>query len=62
MTSEAVVSGSIGSIHFKSQAQSTGGDWSLSNGNPVHSASDTHGEALGECDAGVENAIEVVPL
>ena len=39
-----------------------GGDRTLSNGNPVHSASDVHGEAPGEHDTGAENAIEEVPL
>ena len=39
-----------------------GGDGTLSNGNPTHSASDAHGEAPGEHDTGAENAIEEVPL
>ena len=62
MTSEAVASGTIGSIRFRSQGQSTGGDGSLSNGNPIHSAPDAHGESPGERDTGTENAIEEVPL
>ena len=62
MTSEAIVSGTIGSIRFWSQGESTGGDRTLSNGNPIHSASDEHGEAPEERNAGVENAIEEVPL
>ena len=62
MTSEAVASGTIGSIRFRSQGQSTGGDGSLSNGSTIYLASDAHGEAPGERDTGAENAIEEVPL
>ena len=62
LTSEAVVSGSISSIRFRTQGELTGGDGSLLNGNPTHSASDAHGEAPGEHDTGADNAIERVPL
>ena len=62
LTSEAVASGTICSIHFRSHGQSTGGDQTLSNGNTIRWASDAHGEALGEFNADAEDVIEKVPL
>ena len=59
LTSEAVASGNIGSIRFMSQGESMGGDRTLSDGSPIHSASDEHGEDPGERNTGTENAIEV---
>ena len=60
LTSEAVVSGNVGSIRFKSQGESTGVDGTFLDGNPV-SSTDEHSEAPGEHDSAAENAVEEVP-
>lgn len=61
LTSEAVVSGNIDSIHFRSQGKSTSGDETLSDGHPMSSV-DHDGETSGELGIGVETGIEEVPL
>lgn len=52
----------IDSIRFESQGELTGGEWTLSDGDTIHSARDEHGEAPKERNTGTENAIEGVPL
>jgi hypothetical protein len=61
LTGEAVASGNVGSIRFKSRGKSTGGDGTLSDGHPT-SYVDPGGETTGEPGIGVETAIEEVPL
>lgn len=61
LTSEAVASGNVGSMHFKGPGDSTGGDGTLSDGQPVGST-DPDKETAGELAIGVETAIEEVPL
>lgn len=54
LTSEAVASGDLGSIHFRSGGGSTGGGETLPD--PGHSMShmEMNGETSGELDVGVE--------
>lgn len=61
LTSEAIVSGSTSSIHFSIQGELTGGGGTISNGSPIRSASNAHGEAPGKHEAGAENVIEELP-
>ena len=61
VTSEAVASGNIGSIRFRSQRESTDGIVTLPDGGPVGSVS-TNGDNSGEFGGGIETGIEEVPL
>lgn len=57
LTSEAVASGSVGSIRFRSPGESTRADATLSNGNRDGLDQDARGEAPGEHGAGADNSI-----
>ena len=61
LTSEIIVSGNIGSIHFRSEGKSTVGNGSFPDGGPVGST-DVHGETPQELGPGTEIAIEEVSL
>ena len=60
MTSEAVASGNLGSIHFKSRGESTGVEGTIVDEKIVASIYE-RGEASGEHSAVAENAVEEVP-
>ena len=64
LTSEAIVSGNFVSIRFKSQGDpSVAGDGTLSRGDPaIDPTPDAHEGTPGEHDAGVDHAIEDIPL
>ena len=53
VTSNALTSGNVGSIHFKSRGESTVGNGILGDGDPM-SSMDTDGEIPGELGIGVE--------
>ena len=63
LSSETIVSGNIGSIHFRSEGKSTVGTTTdtLPDGNPG-SSMDVSGETFGENEVRGETAIEEVPL
>ena len=61
LTSETIVSGNLGSIHFRSQGKSTVGNGPLRDEHPVSSA-DTHRGISQDLDPGAETAIEEVSL
>jgi hypothetical protein len=62
LTRETIVSGNIGSIHFKSEEKSADGDWTLPDGNHAMDSTETNGGTPDELGAGGENAIDEVPL
>lgn len=61
LTSEAIVSGNIGSIHFNSEGKSTVGNGTLSDEHPVGST-DTHEDTSDELPIAGETAIEEVAI
>ena len=61
VTSEAVASGNICSIRFRSQGELTEGIVTLPGGGPVGSVS-ADGDNSGESGSGIETTIEEVPL
>lgn len=61
LTSETIVSGNLGSIHFRSQGKSTVDDGTLPDDHHV-SSTDADGEISQELGAGAESAIEEVSL
>jgi hypothetical protein len=61
LTGDTIVSGDLGSIHFKSQGESTDGDETLSNGRSTSLVVDQDGESSGELDVGTRTFIDDVP-
>lgn len=59
LTNQAIVSGNIGSIRFKSQGESTSSGGALPDGN-LTSSVDTNGDIPGDLGAGAENTIDEV--
>ena len=62
MTSEAIVSGNIGSMHFKSQTESTSCDETHSEVGNHMDATGTSAEAQEDHGIRVENTIDEIPL
>ena len=62
MTSEAIVSGNIGSMQFKSQTESTSGDETHSEVGYHMDATGTSAEVQEDHGIRVENTIDEIPL
>ena len=61
LTSGSINSAGIGSIHFKSQGQSTGDNWTSPDKDPVNST-EADGSTPGDKGPGAKSTIEEVPL